>query len=522
MKIFQRWVGLVVVGLALGTTVGATEKWIHAQTEHFDMYSAGSERESRRFLNELEQFQTAFQKLFGFSSVGQPRIIVMMFDSKSQLDPFRPEYKGKAKDVAGYYLKRSDEDIIVLTVEAQDRGDESGYSVIFHEYVHKLLHEQGYTPPTWLDEGLAQFYATMRVDQDSVEIGHPAERRLREIAHNAILPLDKLFAVTHASPEYNEAQQMGVFYAESWLLVHYLTCGTDKSVQGKFVQFLEGVDDLPEEREARFRQVYGRSYGEMEIALRSYLNGGQFRLRSVHLPIGDFSDKIHFKPASEVECDTALEDLRWRVRPGEGSPLRMMQLAERDPKSARPYEVLAAYTLNKDHDRRQAQVYWEKAVERGSTNAYIYLQLAQAQLRYITSKPSLDFQAPSTVAEPIRKYLDRAVELRPDYLEAWEALAQIEAFSEKPRVAVLSQVQKVVPTMRSKANTLAALAVVRWRMGDLKTCQEILAALENCNLAHTNVPIIMKRLNERIARAARTENGGVDDVSTVLTPIDRP
>ena len=522
MKNSWRWLGLLFGILALAVPGRGAEDWIHAQTDHFDMFSASSERESRRFLNELEQFCTAFQKVFGVSSVGQPRVTVMMFDSKDQMKPFCPQYKGKTKDVAGYYQKGKDEDLIVLSADSQDRGEDGGYSIIFHEYVHKLLHEQGYNPPTWLDEGLAQFYATMRVTENSVEVGQPAQQRLRVIARSALMPLGRLFAVNHSSPEYNEKFQTQIFYAQSWLLVHFLYCGTDKNVQGKFTQFFEGVEENPTALEAQCQRVYGMNFAQMESALSGYLSGGRFNVRTVKLPIGDFAGKIRFEPMGAVERDTVLENLRWRIRPEEGSPLHMLQLAERDPKAARPYEVLAAYTLGKDRDRQQALAYWEKAVERGSINAYVYLQLAKAQLKDVTNILSLDYRAPQLVAEPIRKYLDRAVELRPDYMEAWEALAELEAVAEKPRVPVVVQIQNRVPKMRSQAKTLCALAIIRWRIGDLKTCREIIGVLKKQNLARTNVPILINRLNEKLAKAEQAKKEAEDEGGPVLKSIDQP
>ena len=36
------------------------------------------------------------------------------------------------------------------------------------------------------------------------------------------MPLHELFAVTHNSPQYNESTRQGMFYAESWLLTHFL------------------------------------------------------------------------------------------------------------------------------------------------------------------------------------------------------------------------------------------------------------------------------------------------------------
>jgi Protein of unknown function (DUF1570) len=519
MNAFQRLAGILIGILAVTASSEAAGKWIHARTEHFDMYSAVSEKQSRRFLNELEQFRSAFQQLFRLSPVGGPPVTVMMFESSDQMEPYLPVVKGKTKRVAGLYRPGPDEDFIMLSAEAQDRG---GYddNVIFHEYVHKLLREQGFKPPVWLNEGLAVFYATMRVDEDSVEIGQPAQRRLERISRAALMPLEQLFAVTHSSPEYNEAQQSSVFYAQSWLLVHYLTCGTDKQVQGKFPQFLEAVNDSPQGLEERFRQVYGMSYSQMEISLRSYMSGGRFAVRTCKIPVGNFTDKIHFEPVGEIERDVALENLRWRGRTDDGVAFRLLALAERDPKAAKPYEALASFSLNKGRDRRQAETYWELAVERGSTNAYVYLQLAKVQLRGIMANPSLDNRIPPAICDSLRKNLDRAVELRPNYMEAWDAMAQVEAFSEKPRASVVNQFKSILPLMRSKANTLASLAIIAWRQGDAETCRSIMDMVEKSKPGPTAKNMI-RLLNKKLGQVEEKQPASEPE-EEALKPIDRP
>jgi tetratricopeptide (TPR) repeat protein len=191
----------------------------------------------------------------------------------------------------------------------------------------------------------------------------------------------------------------------------------------------------------------------------------------------------------------------------------LLQLAERDNKAARPYEILAAYTLVKGRDRRQAESYWEKAVERGSTNAYVYLQLAKRELRGIMGNPSLDYRVPSPVCEQIRKSLDRAVELRPDYMEAWESLAQLEAFSEKPRGVVINQVQAILPRMRNKANALTALAIIRWRIDDLDTCRAMLVAASAANPGPTAKNII-RILSKKLAQSPDNKTEVAPEIAT--------
>lgn len=157
MNAFQRLVGVVVGVFTLAVTSEAKEKWIHARTEHFEMYSAASEKDSRQFLNKLEQFHSAFHQLFKLQPMsGNPATIIMVKSNK-QIQSFMPAIKGSTKKIGGFYLPSPDEDFIVVSAEAQESMGQTA-NVILHEYVHRLLNEQGYQLPLCLDEGLACFF----------------------------------------------------------------------------------------------------------------------------------------------------------------------------------------------------------------------------------------------------------------------------------------------------------------------------------------------------------------------------
>lgn len=313
-----------------------------------------------------------------------------------------------------------------------------------------------------------------------------------------------------------------MFYAQSWLLTHYLYCGNNPKIKGKFAQFLNAINDTPLEIEGCFQQVYGMSSSQLQLELRGYLDGGQFHLVTGNFPIGDFSDKIHFEPVSEIERSVALENLRWRAsRTDDGAAYRLMALAERDPKLAKTYEVLASFTYKKERDRRQAEGYWTKAVECGSTNAYVYLQLAKADMSAAKEVSSLDYRMPQVTCDVLRKNLDRAVELRPDYLEAWSALAQVEAFAVKPRTPVLNQLKAYLPLMRSqtRANTLASIAVFAWRQRDVGTCRALMAMAEEAKPG-PSAKNLLRLINKKLALAEQ-KKAESEPAEETLKPIDR-
>ena len=149
-------------------------------------------------------------------------------------------------------------------------------------------------------------------------------------------------------------------------------------------------------------------------------------------------------------------------------------------------------------------VHWRRAVELGSDNAFIYATLAKERLDGIMRNLSLDYRMPAEALEQLRGWLDRAVALSPNYLEAYEELACLEALSGKPRLDVMNRVQQVLPRMKNKMLTLFAIALVRWRTQDNVTARQIAVFL----MASPGVPEDLRdraeRLLERIPAPAQS------------------
>ncbi len=76
--------------------------------------------------------------------------------------------------------------------------------------------------PPWLNEGLAEFFSTLRITDTHCELGAPQAMRLETLRHHPWLPFAELLAVDHESFARKTRDQMAIFYAESWALTHML------------------------------------------------------------------------------------------------------------------------------------------------------------------------------------------------------------------------------------------------------------------------------------------------------------
>ncbi|MFN2386887.1 MAG: hypothetical protein ABR576_11500, partial [Thermoanaerobaculia bacterium] len=111
---------------------------------------------------------------------------------------------------------------------------------IYHEYPHFFLQNNFPPVPRWYDEGLAEFYSTFRATDREARIGLTVDEHVLLLRQVPLMPMEKLFAVTYESPEYNEELKQGIFYAQSSAFVHYLMRGEqDRKPQlSRFLQAL--------------------------------------------------------------------------------------------------------------------------------------------------------------------------------------------------------------------------------------------------------------------------------------------
>jgi tetratricopeptide (TPR) repeat protein len=486
--LFRFCAALIGATLLCGPTLHGREKWLYASTEHFDVLTSSRESEARDLIEQLEQFRTTFLAIVRTRIVHEPRATVVIFRSDHDFDPYKPLYKGKPKSLAGVFQGGRDEVMIGLSTE---REFDRTLRTIFHEYVHLLMHAQGFRLPPWLNEGLAQLNSTMVIDRREIRRGDPIPHHLILLNRNQLMPLGDLFAVTHASPEYNESDLRGLFYAQSWALLHYWLCGDKKDNAanfGKFIGLLQGGKIAPEEC---MRTAFGMGFAEMETALERYVRSGRYLMVTYKRSPDDVPPAIAFRPATDFERDLALTNLKWRLQHNGDATYKFLELSEREPTSPRPLEILGTIA-QRSGDRATALSYWKRAAALGSKNAYIYQELADATLDGYMRGVSSRFRFSAETSAELRGWLDQALTLNPDYVDAWDRLVLTEAFSEKVRASVINPLIAKHRDGPMRPRFLVGVGFLSLRAGNLKTAGE----LADVVLAH---PAVLESVKRRSA-----------------------
>ena len=187
----------------------------------------------------LEFFHGAFARLVSRSAF-DPSVptTVMVFRDEASFIPFKPLYQGRPANVAGYFQSGDDVNYIAISLDPAERVP---YDTAFHEYVHLHLKDSLPGAPLWLNEGLAEFYGALQFARGEALLGAAILPYVYLLRSSELLPLTTLFAIDGRSPHYNEQDKSGIFYGQSWALVHYLMLGADGARQQQFRQFLQQI-----------------------------------------------------------------------------------------------------------------------------------------------------------------------------------------------------------------------------------------------------------------------------------------
>jgi tetratricopeptide (TPR) repeat protein len=293
------------------------ENWIEIKSPHYTIYSNSGEHDGRRVAAQFEQIRALFEQSFPKLKVdfGKPTIVYVLKDENS-LKLLMPSY-GQNKNairIAGQYHLSNDKNFAVVRADVTGTGT-NPYHVMYHEWAHGLFRLNYRGLPLWLDEGLAEYWGGSDIDNKEGRVGMADPAQLRVLQQNPFIPISTLVSIDATSPLYNTRDHAGMFYAESWAMVHYFSIAPevrDQHLLDKYLAALQATDDpieaanrslgelnkLGEKLEAYTRQsafLYQRisvksNISEKDFAARRLSSAeglvaqADYLLRSNHLP----------------------------------------------------------------------------------------------------------------------------------------------------------------------------------------------------------------------------------------------
>lgn len=404
---------------------GANE-WTSVRSRNFYVVGEVPEAEVRNVTERLEQFRDVFSQLFPqFASDTKTNANVIVFRDAESYRPFKPKRPDGQPDdgIAGYFLAAESVNYITL---AMNSGKTDPFHTIFHEYIHFLLKSRSMKNdlPPWLTEGLAQYYETLQITPDNkVVLGSAPQGRIGTLRQGEFMPSSELFSVERTAIHGNGSLSRSMFYAQSWLLVHYLFQQGDGRASDRLVRFLALLREN-NSTEIALKQIYGIDPAKLNDLLAAYLQQPSLpiQLESViSKPAAGSQSKAN--KVTESEAQTYLGDVllnMGRLDEAE-SYLKMAIAADNNLSQARSSYGLLLIRQNKF---AEAAAQLEFAVADVSANYFVYFNYAYALSRANASGGFVK-RFPAADAAKMREALQKSISLEPGFAPSYRILAFI-------------------------------------------------------------------------------------------------
>jgi tetratricopeptide (TPR) repeat protein len=461
------------------------DSWAEVRSEHFVLRTDLPVDEARAASAQLEAIFAALQDL-SFASSDRPRLQIdlVLFRSGEEAAGFLPtRFVGQFHLHGWHDFERRPTAVLG---GALDRGTTE---TLQHEITHFFVHYYYPQAPPWLNEGLARYFETMSLEDDTVVVGRQPGRELFTTDENSqapgLVPVSQAVepGVLHrmlpgefygdlsldpSTPEgKREARAMSAHYVSAWCLVDLLL--TDPKYQAAFTEYLK-------------------------------------RIR-----IGDPDEAAWSKTMGRFPPDSLVRDYRAMLMPGHVAVVRTRW-------SAPPYAPLGVRTMS----RASVHALWAQArpeTEDGKLAARRDLADARAASDFDPSDPDfaliaayrkLSDEGPGAAAESLQPALSR----HPDDPRLWSALGWLtlksggaHCLSAEDGKRLDSIASRLDPIAASAAqlDLLAHASAKSAKLDDAlafeKRALELDPSCVDCRAEAANVLYDMRRFREALATA---------------------
>lgn len=456
--------GLLFTFGVLLCTGARADTWTQVRSTHFVVNTdAGADR-GRQLTLRFEQMRAIFGQLILRSEVNLPvPLTIIAFRNSDEMQAHVPVFQGKAVDLSGFFVGRPDRDYIVLDLSAGNGG-----TTVVHEYAHTLL--DGNYPPTplWFDEGFADYFSTIDVLRDGVEIGKPPQGYLGLLRSSPWIPLGELLQVQPDSKTYNLSDRRSLFYAESWVLVHYLFDTQQLTAAGQYFGLVES-QHAPVEQAVQ--QAFGVSSQQLEQQLKKYYQSPQAVSRILKLPLDVTKANTYAaEKIPPVDAQAMLAGLDVHMETHQQRGMKVLQdLLRQNPDNELALCHLGYAYLQKD-DPDGAAEYFERAAKLNSADAWVHYY--SALLRHGSGEKLSPEELEATKAD-----LKEAVRLRPQFADAYNllGLAEMESGDLQLSIRDLTTAAQLSPRNESYRANLAQAFIFARKWDDATALLQILA-----------------------------------------------
>jgi tetratricopeptide (TPR) repeat protein len=357
---------------ALWAPAADHDPWLKITSANFELYTTAGERAGRDLVRHFEQVRSFFMQAFGTGLTDAKPVRIVAFRNEKEYQPYRP-----SEFAAAFFQPGDAHDFIIMSSASSEH-----YHVAVHEFTHLMVHQGGASFPPWLNEGLAELFSNLLPVGNKIKVGQDIPSRMMTLRSDKWIPLATLLAVDHNSPFYNEKSKAGMFYAESWELVHMLFLSPDYSPRLKVMSAALKQGDAA----SAFQTAYRKSIAEIESDLRRYLTGDTIKVFMFGIQLPKSVETPEIGSAAGLPARVTLAELLTNYR-GRSEQARTAyeELAKDFPQS---WEVEQGWGQWCWRQRKldDAAKHYARAVSLGAKNEAMFLTYARV-LGYTNHNP---------------------------------------------------------------------------------------------------------------------------------------
>lgn len=458
---------LAPVAASRAQTLPKSRNWLRLETPHFTIVSDAREAAARRVAVDLEELHQLLATLRPEGANTPLRTFVFAFRNDASFRNYSPR---PDQNLLGVFVPGRYCNYIAVDASPRDFIDKPFY----HEYLHDFAASNFPDVPLWFNEGLAEFYSTFQVDGKEALVGRLLRHHLDRLRATPLLRIDEFLRVTPASPLYNERDRASTFYAQSWIMVHYLFAEPERRQRvARYLDLLAAGREIGE----AFREAFGVTFAEFEGQLYRYVQSGRFLFFRVPLHFDAATVEVTELPPAEAL--SLLGELVAHYQPPRFDQARVHFEAALAEVPNHPLAKSGLGLLD-ELDGRLDRAIESYRLAAASDQAIPSLLLGLALLERLSREATLEAltEPQKAAVEEARTALRRALELDPGLRLAQASLASTYLFAGDPAegLGVLDEARRFFP---SRPELLYAQAVLLARLERFQEAWQLASVLEH-------------------------------------------
>jgi tetratricopeptide (TPR) repeat protein len=263
----------------------AEPPWLELHSAHFTVITDAGEKRGREVALRFEQMRSVFAILLSKDRLNQPLpLTILAFKNDKTYYQTAPLVQGQPIAVPGFFVPGEDQNFIVLNL-----FEDEPWRALGHDFCHMLLNANYPPAQGWFDEGLCEYFSSVRVDNKQVQIGgdpelqpsvttdllqnqvaaHPPKSLTELLGAQVWIAVPDLFTMKHETSTYTEGTHHTLYYAQSWMVMHYLLHEKKLAETGTYFDLVLNQHVPVEDA---IQKAYGMSSADFEKAVKDYFH----------------------------------------------------------------------------------------------------------------------------------------------------------------------------------------------------------------------------------------------------------